>query len=221
MEEGCASMTDGPKTLPPQPQAPSSDQQQGREDSPNTSGGGSSSSSTNSLNGGSSSRGGDSVEFSLDSASFDSGTSSSFDSADDGGSSVSFDSTDGGGAEAEERELMRRKRISDANSGKTPWNKGRKHSPETIAKIKERTKEAMNRPEVLVKTQAYANQMLTTKRSEETKAGMRTNRVHPHSDSLPCPSVPKPACRPLRRTGRDPPPALPPRSLRTPTPAPP
>lgn len=53
------------------------------------------------------------------------------------------------------------------------------------------------------------------------QAGMRTNRVHPHSDSLPCPSVPKPACRPLRRTGRDPPPALPPRSLRTPTPAPP
>lgn len=40
---------------------------------------------------------------------------------------------------------------------------------ETIAKIKQKTREAMNRPEVLVKTQAYANQMLTTKHSEETK----------------------------------------------------
>lgn len=79
--------------------------------------------------GSSSSRGGDSIGFSLDSASFDSGASISFDSADGGGSSVSFDSTDGGGVEADERELIRRKRISDANSGKTPWNKGRKHSP--------------------------------------------------------------------------------------------
>ena len=28
-----------------------------------------------------------------------------------------------------DRERLRRKRISDANVGKVPWNKGRKHSP--------------------------------------------------------------------------------------------
>jgi hypothetical protein len=77
----------------------------------------------------------------------------------------------------DEAELLRRKRISNANAGKVPWNKGRKHSAgkwadeklgmcafsacgwskcagycasptETIAKIKERTKQAMLRPEV-------------------------------------------------------------------------
>mmetsp|Transcript_10380 Transcript_10380/g.18371 ORF Transcript_10380/g.18371 Transcript_10380/m.18371 type:complete len:417 (+) Transcript_10380:93-1343(+) len=36
-----------------------------------------------------------------------------------------------------------RAKISAANKGKTPWNKGRKHSPETIARIKERTRIAM------------------------------------------------------------------------------
>lgn len=32
-------------------------------------------------------------------------------------------------AEMDEKEKLRRNRISQANSGKTPWNKGRKHSP--------------------------------------------------------------------------------------------
>lgn len=31
--------------------------------------------------------------------------------------------------ELDEREKLRRKRISKANKGNTPWNKGRKHTP--------------------------------------------------------------------------------------------
>jgi len=42
----------------------------------------------------------------------------------------------------------RRMRIGNANKGKVPWNKGRKHSPETLALIRERTKQAMQDPKV-------------------------------------------------------------------------
>lgn len=41
-----------------------------------------------------------------------------------------------------------RMRISHANKGRVPWNKGVKHSPETIALIRERTKQAMQDPKV-------------------------------------------------------------------------
>lgn len=37
------------------------------------------------------------------------------------------------GEAVDEREMMRRMRISQANKGNTPWNKGRKHSPGRIA----------------------------------------------------------------------------------------
>lgn len=50
--------------------------------------------------------------------------------------------------EIHEKERKRRKKISQANRGKMPWNKGRKHSPETIARIKERTKLALQNPKI-------------------------------------------------------------------------
>nr|CAB3499874.1 unnamed protein product [Digitaria exilis] len=46
----------------------------------------------------------------------------------------------------DERERLRRMRISQANKGNTPWNKGRKHSPETLQRIRERTRIAMQDP---------------------------------------------------------------------------
>ncbi|KAG2328163.1 hypothetical protein Bca4012_037198 [Brassica carinata] len=55
------------------------------------------------------------------------------------------------GEEVDERERLRRMRISKANSGNTPWNKGRKHSPETLQKIRERTKIAMQNPKIKMK----------------------------------------------------------------------
>ncbi|KHN11356.1 hypothetical protein glysoja_036053, partial [Glycine soja] len=51
----------------------------------------------------------------------------------------------------DDREKLRRLRISKANKGNTPWNKGRKHTPETLQKIKERTRLAMQNPKVKMK----------------------------------------------------------------------
>lgn len=51
----------------------------------------------------------------------------------------------------DEREKLRRIRISKANKGNTPWNKGRKHSPETLQRIRERTRLAMQNPKVKMK----------------------------------------------------------------------
>ncbi|KAK4413714.1 hypothetical protein Salat_2784200 [Sesamum alatum] len=53
--------------------------------------------------------------------------------------------------ELDERERLRRMRISKANKGNTPWNKGRKHTPETLQRIKERTRLAMQDPKVKMK----------------------------------------------------------------------
>ncbi|KAG7595151.1 Nuclease associated modular domain 3 [Arabidopsis thaliana x Arabidopsis arenosa] len=53
--------------------------------------------------------------------------------------------------EVDDREKLRRMRISKANRGNTPWNKGRKHSPETLQKIRERTKIAMQDPKIKLK----------------------------------------------------------------------
>ncbi|KAF5776803.1 putative nuclease associated modular domain 3 [Helianthus annuus] len=51
----------------------------------------------------------------------------------------------------DDKELLRRNRISKANKGKEAWNKGVKHSPETVAKIRERTRLAMQSPQVKMK----------------------------------------------------------------------
>ncbi|XP_071901267.1 uncharacterized protein [Coffea arabica] len=53
--------------------------------------------------------------------------------------------------EPNDREKLRRMRISKANKGNTPWNKGRKHSPETLQRIRERTRLAMQDPKVKMK----------------------------------------------------------------------
>ncbi|XP_010273796.1 PREDICTED: uncharacterized protein LOC104609242 [Nelumbo nucifera] len=53
--------------------------------------------------------------------------------------------------EMDERERLRRMRISKANKGNVPWNKGRKHSAETLRRIRERTKIAMQDPKVKMK----------------------------------------------------------------------
>ncbi|VVB00299.1 unnamed protein product [Arabis nemorensis] len=53
--------------------------------------------------------------------------------------------------QVDDRERLRRMRISKANRGNTPWNKGRKHSPETLQKIRERTKIAMQDPKIKLK----------------------------------------------------------------------
>ncbi|KAK1694216.1 hypothetical protein QYE76_010913 [Lolium multiflorum] len=63
-----------------------------------------------------------------------------------------------------EREKMRRLRISQANKGNTPWNKGRKHSPETLQRIRERTRLAMQDPKVKKKLMNLGHAQ-----SEETK----------------------------------------------------
>eukprot|EP01018_Ginkgo_biloba_P028014 Gb_24726 [translate_table: standard] len=69
---------------------------------------------------------------------------------------------------------QRRLKISKANKGKIPWNKGRKHSPETLARIRERTRQAMQDPKVKKKLINCAHPQ-----SEETRAkiSMSVSRV--------------------------------------------
>lgn len=50
--------------------------------------------------------------------------------------------------ELTDKEINRRKKISEANKGKVPWNKGKNMTEEMKAKISQRTYEAMQRPEV-------------------------------------------------------------------------
>ncbi|CAN4089228.1 unnamed protein product [Withania somnifera] len=66
--------------------------------------------------------------------------------------------------ELNEREKLRRIRISKANKGNRPWNKGRKHSPETLQRIRERTRLAMQDPKVKMKLVNLGHAQ-----SEETK----------------------------------------------------
>ncbi|XP_057770455.1 uncharacterized protein LOC130990238 [Salvia miltiorrhiza] len=77
-----------------------------------------------------------------------------------------------GSTDVDDREKLRRMRISKANKGNTPWNKGKKHSPETLRRIKERTRLAMQNPKVKAKLINLGHAQ-----SEETKlkigAGVR------------------------------------------------
>lgn len=72
----------------------------------------------------------------------------------------------------DEKEQLRRSRISKANKGNTPWNKGRKHSPETLQRIRERTRLAMQDPKIKMKLTSLGHAQ-----SKETKmkiaAGVR------------------------------------------------
>jgi hypothetical protein len=54
------------------------------------------------------------------------------------------------------KEILRRQRIAQSNKGRVPWNKGRHHSTETIARIREKTREAMNKPQVLFFSMCFA-----------------------------------------------------------------
>ncbi|KAF6153600.1 hypothetical protein GIB67_027467 [Kingdonia uniflora] len=53
------------------------------------------------------------------------------------------------------KELERRRKISVANKGKMPWNKGRKHTAETRERIKQRTIEALRDPKVRKKMSEF------------------------------------------------------------------
>ncbi|KAG6520397.1 hypothetical protein ZIOFF_017447 [Zingiber officinale] len=67
--------------------------------------------------------------------------------------------------EIDERERLRRARISKANKGNVPWNKGKKHSAETLRRIREGTKLAMQNPKVKMKLTTLGHAQ-----SEETRA---------------------------------------------------
>ncbi|XP_027903410.1 uncharacterized protein LOC114163350 [Vigna unguiculata] len=72
----------------------------------------------------------------------------------------------------DDREQLRRMRISKANKGNTPWNKGRKHSPETLRKIKERTRLAMQNPKIKMKLSNLGHSQ-TTETRMKIGAGVR------------------------------------------------
>eukprot|EP00250_Pteridium_aquilinum_P013271 c21243_g1_i1 orf=117-1613(+) len=67
-----------------------------------------------------------------------------------------------------ERERIRRERISAANKGKTPWNKGKHHSPETIARLRERNKIVMQDPKIREKLRQCSHPQ-----SQETREKLR------------------------------------------------
>lgn len=63
------------------------------------------------------------------------------------------------------KEKQRRQRISTANVGRVPWNKGRQHSEETRRRIRERTTEAMKNPKIREKLRVHGFTL-----SDETKS---------------------------------------------------
>jgi|UniRef100_A0A7R9T9R1 hypothetical protein len=69
-----------------------------------------------------------------------------------------------------ECEALRRAKISAANKGNAAWNKGRQHSPETIARIKKATAKAMRNPAVRRKMREAA---VRNSHSDTTKLKIR------------------------------------------------
>ncbi|KAJ4751302.1 muscle M-line assembly protein [Rhynchospora pubera] len=82
-------------------------------------------------------------------------------------------------SDLDDREKLRRSRISRANKGNIPWNKGKKHSPETLQLIRERTKIAMQNPKVktkLVNIGHAHSEDTRSKIAEGVKEGWRRRR---------------------------------------------
>ena len=71
---------------------------------------------------------------------------------------------------SEGTEALRRAKIGAANKGKPAWNKGKKHTPETIAKIRANTAIAMQNPQVKQRMRAAAAK---TFHSDATKIKIR------------------------------------------------
>ncbi|KAI8008462.1 hypothetical protein LOK49_LG07G03090 [Camellia lanceoleosa] len=70
----------------------------------------------------------------------------------------------------DQKESHRRRKIGQANKGRVPWNKGKKHSAETRERIRQRTKEAMMDPKVRKKMSECPRTL-----SEQTKAKIRSS----------------------------------------------
>ncbi|XP_057548547.1 uncharacterized protein LOC130826934 isoform X2 [Amaranthus tricolor] len=88
-------------------------------------------------------------------------------------SSVLDSTTSKESEEVDEKEKLRRMRISKSNKGNTPWNKGRKHSPETLRRIKERTKLAMQNPKVKMKLLNNVGHVQSRQTREKIAVGVR------------------------------------------------
>lgn len=67
-----------------------------------------------------------------------------------------------------------KRKISAANKGNTPWNKGKKHSAETRRRIAEATRRAMSRPEVRERLRELARQRT---HSSKTKVKIAQTRL--------------------------------------------
>ncbi|KAI8106554.1 hypothetical protein M9435_001097 [Picochlorum sp. BPE23] len=73
--------------------------------------------------------------------------------------------------ELTDKEINRRRKISQANKGKVPWNKGKNMTEEMKAKISQRTYEAMQRPEVKARMKKANSQRAP--HSEEVRKRIR------------------------------------------------
>lgn len=70
--------------------------------------------------------------------------------------------------EIDEHERIRREKIGLANKGRIPWNKGKHHSPATIARLRERNKIVMQDPKIREKLRQHSHPQ-----SQETREKLR------------------------------------------------